>query len=60
VNLFFDSYAGEPTQQEIEGRAYERWEQAGKPQGWTMSSIGRPSKSYVIKRLEASALMRQN
>jgi hypothetical protein len=24
----------EPTHDEIERRAYERWEQAGRPQGW--------------------------
>jgi hypothetical protein len=29
-----DSHEAEPTQGEIERRAYERWERAGRPDGW--------------------------
>jgi hypothetical protein len=29
-----DPYMGEPTHEQIERRAYERWEQAGRPHGW--------------------------
>jgi hypothetical protein len=29
-----DSHEGQPTQDELERRAYERWERAGRPEGW--------------------------
>jgi hypothetical protein len=28
------SHEGEPTHEQIERRAYERWERAGRPEGW--------------------------